>query len=113
MLRDEIESVVKKCIQQIAEEQSKTIKSLNSNQRIVEDLGFKSLDVATFTALLESELGVDPFLNNMAVITEIRTIGDVCDVYDRCINDSDSKSGSSTNSDSLDQERLQRRVGRR
>lgn len=44
------------------------------------DIGFKSIDLARVVALAEIRLGVDPF--ETRPITDIRTVGDLCRVYE-------------------------------
>jgi hypothetical protein len=44
------------------------------------DIGFKSIDLARIVALAEIRLGVDPF--ETRPITDIRTVGDLCRVYE-------------------------------
>lgn len=48
------------------------------------DLGLKSLDLAHLIAALERRLGADPFLK-LVPITSVRTVGDLCDAYRRCL----------------------------
>ncbi len=84
--KEEIEKGMRLCIQKVADQQSISLERMEAQHRIVEDLGFSSLDVATLTAVLEEEFHVDPFSNNMASITDIRTVGDICSLYDRCLN---------------------------
>lgn len=83
----EIKEKVERCIFQVAQEQNiKLPTSLEDHHTIVEHLGFKSLDVATLTAFLEIEFHVDPFSTGMAAVTEIRTVGDICKLYARCLS---------------------------
>jgi hypothetical protein len=44
------------------------------------DIGFKSIDLARIVALAEIRLGVDPF--ETRPITDIRTVADLCRVYE-------------------------------
>lgn len=88
----DIRNAVKKIIQQVAIEQAKPIEKIEMQLSIVDELGFTSLEVATLTALLEIEFGVDPFALDIANITEIRTVEDIADLYYRCL----SRTGEST-----------------
>jgi len=112
MTRDEIEKNVLNCIRQVASDQSIDLEEMKFHHAIVEDLGFASLDVATLTAFLESTFKVDPFTSGMAVITEIRTIQDICNLYDRCLNGSEDK-GQGSNLNQSDDARLKRRMTRK
>ncbi len=49
-------------------------------QRGLVEMGFKSIDLARIVALAEIGLGVDPF--ETRPITDIRTVGDLCRVYE-------------------------------
>lgn len=49
-------------------------------QRGLVDIGFKSIDLARIVAVAEIRLGVDPF--ETRPITDIRTVGDLCRVYE-------------------------------
>jgi acyl carrier protein len=86
------------------------LKEIKFTDRIVETLGFQSLDVGTLTAFLEIEFGVDPFATGQAVVTEIRTVGDICDLYFRCMNGG--TEAPKDDATSLDEERMKRRIKR-
>jgi acyl carrier protein len=53
---------------------------LKDEFRIVSDLGFSSLDIAELLALLEMELGVDPFAQGVSIM-DVHTIGKLHEVY--------------------------------
>ncbi len=114
MVLADIEKLVLSCIRQVATDQAIEVSDLNFSKRIVDDLGFSSLDVATLTALLESNFKVDPFGSGMATITEIRTIGDICDLYNRCVNGIETLGNrKSSDIDDADNVRLQKRLQKR
>ena len=107
----EIEKSVHACILQVAKDQDIQIGELAPSKRVVDDLGFSSLDVATLTALLEASFKVDPFGTGVATITEIRTVQDVCDLYNRCVNGIASIGNKKVDEvDSAEKERLKRRM---
>lgn len=54
---------------------------IEDTSKIVQDLGFTSLDVAELVAVLEMELEVDPFSNGVSLM-DVRTYGDFCTVYE-------------------------------
>lgn len=57
---------------------------LEEQHKVVADLGFASLDVAQLIALLEIELGVDPFADGIS-LQEVHTVGELYRVYqDAC-----------------------------
>ena len=112
----EIEFAVKECILQVAREQLIELQELKPQHRVVDDLGFSSLDVATLTALLENRFKVDPFQSGLASITEIRTLQDMFNLYERCLNATATipiiKSNHLETSESARlQKRLQRKAG--
>lgn len=73
-------------IKELMEEQNLAIKILKPEDAIVDDLGFASLDVAALTARLELEFNVEPFSSGQVQVTDIRSIGGVCKVYDQALN---------------------------
>jgi acyl carrier protein len=111
MERREVEKRVFSCIERVAKEQSIPLKEIKFTDKVVENLGFQSLDVGTLTAFLEIEFSVDPFTSGQAVITEIRTVGDVCDLYFRCLNGETGKAADETSQ--ADNERMKKRLKKR
>ncbi len=47
---------------------------------LVRDLGFTSLDIAQLIAMLEDELGIEPFANG-ATLDQVGTAGDLAQLY--------------------------------
>lgn len=74
--------VVLQIIKNIQEQQSYPQIEITNDSKIVTDLGFKSLDIAQLIAMLEIELGVDPFAEG-AVLEEIKTVQDLYTVYQK------------------------------
>jgi acyl carrier protein len=81
----EINEVIERVIRTIAEQRKLTLPPLKPHTEIVDELGFTSWAVAALIANLEDELGVDPFQDEEVSITDIRTIGDLCEVYENCL----------------------------
>lgn len=46
-----------------------------------EELGVRSLEVATLVSILDHEYKVDPFSSSKYSVTDIRTLGDVSRIY--------------------------------
>ena len=110
----DIDKSVRDCISQVAVEQDIQIGELSPDKKVVDDLGFTSLDVATLTALLEGKFKVDPFGSGFATITEIRTIQDICDLYNRCVNGVETiASKKALDTDVAEAARLQKRMQKR
>jgi len=82
----EVKEVINKVIKAVAEERNLRLPGLRDDTEIVDELGFSSLMVATLILILEEELGVDPFQDEDVMITDIRTIHDLCEVYARCLS---------------------------
>ncbi len=59
---------------------------IHPRQRLIDELGFRSLDLAHVVAALERRLRVDPFLRHVS-ITRIATVGDLCDAYSVALRD--------------------------
>ncbi|MFL5339448.1 MAG: acyl carrier protein [Gemmataceae bacterium] len=69
-------------LRQVAAVRGLTLPAVERRQRLVDDLGLKSLDLAHLIAALERRLKADPFLR-LVPITSVRTVGDLCDAYRR------------------------------
>lgn len=81
----EVREVIVSVINKLAAERDLRLPALKDSTEIVDELGFTSMMVAGLIANLEEELGVDPFQDENVMITDIRTIKDLCDVYANCI----------------------------
>ncbi|PII40828.1 acyl carrier protein [Bacillus velezensis] len=57
--------------------------------RVIEDLGFSSLDIAQLVAQMEMETGVDPFSQG-ETISSITTVGSICDIYQKYMDSAQS-----------------------
>jgi len=82
---DDVRDLIGKVIRRIAEERNLRLGEFRDGTEIVDELGFSSLMVATLIANLEEEFGIDPFQDENVMITDIRTIKDLCDVYAGCL----------------------------
>ena len=82
---ERIREVVKQTILQILAERGRDTREVSDDQSLVETLGLKSLDLAQIVALLEDEFDDDPFAETIA-ITDIRTVGDLCDAYENFLS---------------------------
>ncbi|MDQ1812383.1 acyl carrier protein [Massilia sp. CCM 9210] len=80
-----VKAEIEKVIRKIAEERSLSLPALKDDTEIVDELGFSSMMVAGLIANLEEEFGVDPFQDEDVMITDIRTIKHLCDVYVSCL----------------------------
>jgi acyl carrier protein len=87
---DNIEQIIHETVLQIAQQKSTEITEVNSEQKLNADLGFSSLDLAQLVAILEMKLNADPFAK-LVSITSVRTVGDLCDAYDKYFNQSDAE----------------------
>lgn len=83
-IRNKIVSI----INQVAVQQGISIPAVESQMAFVDDLGFSSMSVAALLANLEDALEVDPFVDDDVMITDIRTVDDLCNVYEKAIQDS-------------------------
>jgi acyl carrier protein len=71
-------------LKSIQEENMYKSLALENGTKIVNDLGFTSLDVAQLIAMLEIELGVDPFAQGMSIM-DVRSIGELQDAYEKTL----------------------------
>jgi acyl carrier protein len=76
----EVEETVHRAVFRVARQRSPAFEHVTNSQRLTIELGLKSLDLAKLVAILELELGVDPFAK-LVPITEVRTVGDLCNAY--------------------------------
>jgi acyl carrier protein len=81
----EVRASIEKVIKEVAQTQKIKLPVLKDKHELVDDLGFTSLYVAALIANLEEELGIDPFEDENVMITDIRTIKDICQVYEQCL----------------------------
>ena len=84
----EVKEKIVAVIQEVAVTQDLSLPDLKDSQEIVDDLGFTSLGVAALIANLEEVFGIDPFEDEDVMITDIRTIKDLCKVYAKCMEKS-------------------------
>lgn len=77
---DDLEQSIHDVVQQVVEQRGGEIVAITNQQRLAGDLGLRSLDLAQLVALLEIRTGADPFATHVA-ITDVRTVGDLCDAY--------------------------------
>ena len=80
----QVKTVVHEVLRSVAEEESLSVTEIRGDEKLVEDLGFRSLTMARILAILEGRLGVDPFSKTVAV-TSIRTVDDLCGAYEQCL----------------------------
>jgi acyl carrier protein len=77
---DQIEQKVHEVVVRVCRQRSPDLAKVDNSQRLTAELGLSSLDFARVIAILELELGADPF-NCGVPVTDVRTVGDLCDAY--------------------------------
>ncbi|HUY34157.1 MAG TPA: acyl carrier protein [Pirellulales bacterium] len=77
---DHIEQKVHEVVLRVCKQRSPAVSKVDNGQRLTSELGLTSLDFARIIALLELELGADPF-SCQSPITNMRTVGDLCHAY--------------------------------
>jgi acyl carrier protein len=77
---DKYDAEVHQVLKDLMEEEKSETRELKNDDRLVEDLGFSSLNMARIIAILEDQFGTDPFSKSVA-ITSIRTVGDLAGAY--------------------------------
>jgi hypothetical protein len=82
---DHAEGMIHRVVLRIARQRSPALSGLEVGHRLTDDLGLTSLDLARILAVLELELGVDPFAGLVA-ITDVRTLGDLCVAYRQALS---------------------------
>ena len=81
MDKSEVKEVVVKYLKELSEENGKTLTEVEDNQSIMDDLGLTSLQFATLISFLETDLNKDPFEDGSISVTDIRTVGELCEAY--------------------------------
>lgn len=84
-MEQDIKATVARVIREVAEERDLQLPTLTDDAEIVDELGFNSLTVAALIATLEEVFGVDPFAAEDVMITDIRTVKDLAEVYANCL----------------------------
>jgi acyl carrier protein len=67
-------------VSELAKEKSFRSEDVDESSRLVEDIGFESLDLARLVAILDFQTGLDPF-SALVAVTSVRTVGDLCEAY--------------------------------
>jgi len=80
----EIEDVINRTIVELLERAGKPVLVFGGEDDLI-STGLSSLDLAALVAKLARRWSIDPFLETTA-ITEIRTVGDLYNVYQKCLN---------------------------
>jgi len=80
-----VREVVNNTIKEIQDQNGFDKIELKEEMKIVNDLGFASLDVAQMIATFEMELGVDPFQEGVSLM-DVVTIGDIYNVYQEYVD---------------------------
>lgn len=72
--------IVKKSIESIQEQQGYQKVEVQPRSELIHDLGFASLDIAQLVAMMEGELGIDPFTHG-ATLDQVVTVNDLASLY--------------------------------
>ncbi len=72
--------ILKRFIQAIQEQQGYQAVDVQLDSDLVNDLGFASLDIAQLVAMMEGELGMDPFSTG-ATLNQVATVRDMAGLY--------------------------------
>lgn len=84
-MSNDTKNAIMQVIKEVARQNKLQLPPLREDMEIVDELGFTSLAVASVIANLEEILIVDPFQDEGVMITDIRTIGDLCSVYENAL----------------------------
>ncbi len=77
---DHIEEKVHEVVLRVCQQRTPAVSKIDNGHRLTGELGLASLDFARIIAILEMDLGTDPF-SCQSPITGMRTVGDLCDAY--------------------------------
>lgn len=80
-----VKAKIDEILKEIQQRNEYPAKALEPSVKVVNGLGFSSLDVAELVAVLEMELGVDPFSQGVSIMS-VQTIADLYKVYEEQVN---------------------------
>jgi acyl carrier protein len=86
MLNIDVQSVVESEIRELLTEVDDEAVEMTPEDELVE-LGLSSLMLARLIIQLELALGTDPFADEVAVISDVRSVGELVNVYERALAD--------------------------
>src|SRR5262245_29907306 len=92
---DPLQRTIHALILRIVQEKYPETVGVENGQGLTAGLGLDSLDIARIIAVLELQLGVDPFASLFA-ITDMRTVGDLCAAYRTALCSSEGASSESS-----------------
>jgi acyl carrier protein len=82
MPADDVERIVIAAVLEVARRGSPGLAAVAPHQTLIVELGLSSLDLAELVAVLDADLGADPFAADV-VIGDVRTVGDLIQAYRR------------------------------
>lgn len=85
-MRSDAREKIHNAIAEIVAQNRMQPRALADSDALHQDLGFASLDVAQLIAVLEMDLGVDPFACG-ASLKEIGTVGKLVALYEKHLRD--------------------------
>jgi acyl carrier protein len=74
-----VEEKITAVVLDLARRRQPGLTQITPEQVLTTELGLESLDLAQLVAVLEEQLGVDPFATT--AMTNVRTVGDLCAAY--------------------------------
>lgn len=82
-----VDEVIENMIRAAANENNLALSQIQLTRHtvLVEDLGFTSWTLVGLLSDLEAVLGVDPLHEEDVMMADIRTVGDLCNVYESCL----------------------------
>jgi acyl carrier protein len=86
MLDIDVQTVVESEIKELLSELDDEALEITPEDELVE-LGLSSLMLARLIIQLEIALGADPFADDIAVISDVRSVGDLVNAYERALAD--------------------------
>lgn len=76
----QVRATIIEALKEIQEQQGYRVVEPKNEHKVVKELGFSSLDVAQLIAVLEMDLGVDPFAQGVSIM-DVVTVEDLIRVY--------------------------------
>ena len=79
----EHKQIIYDTLRRVAEEEGVQLGTISDSSALIDNLGFRSLQIARILAILEIEFSFDPFASGDVPITSLRTVDDLCAAYER------------------------------
>jgi acyl carrier protein len=79
------EEVIENVVRAMSAQHTPHLPLIEKSTQLEEELGFTPWMVFELLARLTQVLDVDPLEDEDVLLSEVRTVGDLCNIYDNCL----------------------------